>query len=101
VQNLAMAQPPHGHDPNDPRSMSAYPPQPPGAGVLDALVPTNPLAAVACWTGIFSVKRGTVVQQSNYGKATSTARSWIGIVSGVIGTIVSLVVIVVRLTGRH
>jgi len=97
------------------------PPRSPEAGLIDALVPTNPLAAVACWTGIFSVllcglgvvlgpialitgiislKRGTLVEQSGYGKATTKARSWIGIVTGGVGTIVSIVFIVLQLTRR-
>jgi len=100
-------------------------PMPPNApepiNVIDGILPTNPLAAVACWTGIFSMllcvagpllgpiavvtgvislKRGAVVQQSSYGKATSTARSWIGIVTGALGTIIGIVFIVVQLLHR-
>ncbi len=89
--------------------------------MLDALVPTNPLAAVACWvgilsvilcgfgvvlgpialvTGVMSLKRGTLVEQSGYGKATSKARSWIGIVTGGLGTVISIVFIVLQLIKR-
>lgn len=27
----------------------------PGATALDAVLPTNPLAAISCWVGIFSL----------------------------------------------
>jgi hypothetical protein len=111
-----MYPPPHG-----PHGQPPYP-SPPGAGILDAIVPTNPLAAVSCWvgilsmllcglglvlgpvavvTGILSLKRGALLQQSGYGKATSTARSWIGIVSGTLGTVVSLIFVVLSLLKRH
>ena len=100
----------------------APPPQPPGGGVLDALVPTNPLAAVACWvgilslilcglgallgpialaTGIISLKRGAIIQQSAYGKGSSAVRSWIGIVTGGLGTILGIVMLVMWIAGRH
>ena len=90
--------------------------------VLDAIVPTNPLAAVACWFGIFSVlicglgavlgpiavatgilslKRGALIQQSGYGKATSTARSWIGIVAGGLGTATSIAFILIAILGKR
>lgn len=83
--------------------------------MLDTLVPTNPLAAVSCWTGILSIilcgtgvvlgpvalatgvvslKRGALITQSGYGKATSTARSWIGIVTGIIGTVVGVAFVI-------
>jgi hypothetical protein len=115
-----MSQPP---GPNHPYAPPAHAPQgAPGGGVIDALVPTNPLAAVSCWVGIFSVlicgagvllgpiavvtglvslKKGAIVQQSGYGKATSTLRSWIGIVSGTIGTLVSLGFIINMLLNKH
>jgi ABC-type nickel/cobalt efflux system permease component RcnA len=87
---------------------------------VDALIPTNPLAAVACWvgilsvllcglgivlgpialaTGIISLKKGAIVQQSTYGKGASTLRSWIGIVTGAIGTLVSVGVLALYLLG--
>jgi hypothetical protein len=93
-------------------------PPPPAAGVMDALIPTNPLAAVACWTGILSVvlcglgvllgpvalvtgvislKKGAIIQQSTYGKGASTVRSWIGIVTGALGTLISLAFVIMRL----
>ncbi len=101
--------------------MQPMPPNAPPIDVIDGIMPTNPLAAIACWTGIFSLitcyagallgpialvtgvvslKKGAIVQQSNYGKATSTARSWIGIVTGALGTIVGLVLIVLQLLRR-
>lgn len=94
----------------------------PGASALDAIVPTNPLAAVACWTGIASVlfcgagvllgpvavatgvvslKKGALIQQSGYGKATSTARSWIGIVTGGVGTVVGIAFLLFMLLGKR
>ena len=97
------------------------PDAPPPINAIDTILPTNPLAAVSCWTGIFSLllcvagpllgpiaivtgvislKKGAVVQQSKYGKATSTARSWIGIVTGALGTIVGIVFIAVQLLHR-
>ena len=102
--------------------MQPMPPNaPPPINVIDGVLPTNPLAAVACWTGIFSLllcftgpllgpiavvtgflslKKGAIIQQSNYGKATSTARSWIGIVTGALGTIVGIAFIVLQLLHR-
>jgi hypothetical protein len=108
--------------PGQQQQQQQQPPGAPGGGVLDAIIPTNPLAAVSCWVGIFSVllcglgvvlgpialvtgvislKRGVIIAQSSYGKATSTVRSWIGIVSGAIGTIVSIAFIVMRLLASH
>ena len=92
-------------------SFMQSPGEPPPATALDAIVPSNPLAAVACWSGVFSIitcyagavlgplavilgvmslKRGALAQQSSYGKATSTARSWIGIVTGILGTLAGI-----------
>lgn len=106
-------QPPDGAQPAGPG---------PDAGLLDALVPTNPLAAVACWAGIFScllcvagpvlgplavatgvisLKKGALIQQSRYGKATSTARSWIGIVTGGLGTIAGTIMILWLALGKR
>jgi hypothetical protein len=94
------------------------PPNPPPVNVVDGLLPTNPLAAVSCWLGIIalitcvggpllgpialvlgilSLKRGAVMQESRYGKATSTARSWIGIVTGALATIMGLVFVVMTM----
>ncbi len=100
-----------------------FPQQPPPAvSALDGLVPTNPLAALSCWSGIFSLlfcffgpllgplalitgiislKKGAMIQQSGYGKATSTARSWIGIVTGALGTVVGIVVLVMAILDHH
>jgi len=114
--------PPPPYVPYAPPAHMPPPPGAPGGGILDAIIPTNPLAAVSCWLGIFSVllcglgvvlgpialvtgivslKRGAVMAQSRYGKATSTVRSWIGIVSGSIGTVVSIAFIVMQLVARH
>jgi hypothetical protein len=114
--------PGQGNHPYQPYPQQPSPPQPSPAGVIDTLVPTNPLAAVACWAGIFSVlvcglgvilgpiavvtgilslKRGAIIQQSGYGKATSTARSWIGIVAGGLGSVASIVFIIVMLLGKR
>lgn len=114
-----------GYPPSQPSPYAppAHAPQAaPGGGLIDALVPTNPLAAVSCWLGIFSVilcgagvvlgpiavitgvisrKRGALAQQSSYGKATSTLRSWIGIVSGGIGTLVSIAFIVTQILHKR
>src|SRR5438093_1144080 len=111
--------------PQGPPYGSPYAPpqqQPPAGGVIDALVPTNPLAAIACWVGVFScivciagpllgpiaiatgiisLKKGAIVQQSGYGKATSAVRSWIGIVTGAIGTIVGIIIIISAFTSRR
>jgi hypothetical protein len=85
------------------------------ASVVDALVPTNPLAAVACWMGIFSLftcyggvvlgpcalvmgiislKKGAAIRETAYGRGTSLARSWIGIVTGGLSTLVGIAAIV-------
>ena len=104
--------------------MQSSPPRPPdpAAGVLDAIVPTNPLAAVACWVGIFSMltcllgvvlgpiavatgvislKKGAIIQQSAYGRGSSLARSYIGIVTGAIGTLIGIGVVVMMLLKQH
>lgn len=89
-----------------------YPQQPrQAASVVDALVPTNPLAAVACWVGIFSLftcyggvvlgplalvtgilslKKGAAIRETAYGRGTSLVRSWIGIVTGALATVVGI-----------
>lgn len=106
--------------------MSQQPPQPPrpphaqpprrqeSANALDAIIPTNPLAAVSCYTGIVSIilcifgpllgpiaivtgylglKKWNVTETS-YGKTTSTIRAWIGIVTGIIGTVLGIVIVI-------
>lgn len=90
----------------------------PGATALDAVLPTNPLAAISCWVGIFSlilcglgVVLGPIAivlgwlglkkwkgQESEYGAKASTARAWIGIVAGALGTLLSIAVLVMVLT---
>lgn len=112
--------------------MSQQPPQPPQqpqpsyappqeqANVLDAIVPTNPLAAVSCYAGIFScllcifgIVLGPIaivtgylglkkwkVQETTYGKTASTIRAWIGIVTGSIGTLLSIPMILMLVSGR-
>ncbi len=86
----------------------------PEASALDAVLPTNPLAAISCWLGIFSlllcglgVVLGPIAiglgwwglkkwkgQESVYGAKASAARAWIGIVSGVLGTLLSIAVLI-------
>ncbi|HMO14852.1 MAG TPA: hypothetical protein PKD64_05120 [Pirellulaceae bacterium] len=86
-----------------------------GASTIDGLLPTNPLAAISCYTGIFGLilcgsgillgptavllgflgLRTWKVQESTYGKTMSSVRAWIGIVTGVLGFIVSTIFIVV------
>ncbi len=77
--------------------------------VVDLLVPTNPLAAVSCWLGVFSLLlcitgpvlgpiaviigwfsfgRGGPVPESRYGAMASNARSIIGIITGVLSTVI-------------
>jgi hypothetical protein len=90
--------------------------------VLDTLVPTNPLAALSCWVGIFSLltcvlgivlgpiavatgvvslRKGTLIQQSAYGRGTSLARSYIGIVCGALGTLAGIAALVLMITKKH
>jgi hypothetical protein len=77
------------------------------AGVVDVLLPTNPLAAVSCWIGIFSLvicPIGAILgplaiffgvmslkvwkrQESEYGATASKIRTWIGITTGSLGTL--------------
>jgi len=86
---------------------------PESMNALDAIVPTNPLAALSCYTGIFGLLlcplgpilgplavilgvaglKAWKVQETGYGKATSAIRAWIGIVTGVIATILGLYVV--------
>jgi hypothetical protein len=83
--------------------------------MVDALVPTNPLAAAACWVGILSLftcyggvilgpialimgiisrNRGAVTRESAYGRGASTVRSWIGIVTGGLATLIGIFALV-------
>ena len=111
----SMNQPPYPYPP--PPYPQQYPPQypPQAASITDALVPTNPLAAVACWVGIFSLftcyggvvlgpfalimgiislKKGAAIRETAYGRGTSLARSWIGIVTGALSTLLGIAAIV-------
>lgn len=109
-----MNQPPYQNPP--PQYPPPQYPQQQAASVTDALVPTNPLAAVACWVGIFSLftcyggvvlgpfalvmgiislKKGAMIRETAYGRGTSLARSWIGIVTGALSTIVGIVMLLV------
>jgi hypothetical protein len=92
----------------------------PSSTALDAIIPTNPLAAISCWLGLFSVVLcgfGIVLgpiaitlgvlglkkwklQESKYGATASKARAWIGIVSGGLGTLVSIASIVLAISNR-
>jgi hypothetical protein len=92
----------------------------PAATALDAIIPTNPLAAVSCWVGIFSLlicMLGVVLgpiavvtgwlalkkwkmQESVYGAKASTVRAWIGIVTGGLGTLLGIAMVVL-LVFRH
>lgn len=92
----------------------------PTATALDAIVPTNPLAAISCWVGIFSllicalgallgpiaVVTGWLalkkwkMQESVYGAKASTARAWIGIATGGLGTLVGIAMVFL-LVFRH
>lgn len=84
------------------------------ATVIDAIIPTNPLAAFSCYIGIASVVLcffGIILgplaivlgvlglkkwkaQESSYGATTSKIRVWIGIASGALGTLISVPAIV-------
>jgi hypothetical protein len=87
----------------------------PSATALDAIIPTNPLAAIACWLGIGSVVLcgvGAVLgpiavllgmlsmkkwkmQESAYGAKASKVRAWIGIIAGGLGTVIGIVMLIV------
>jgi len=95
-------------------------PPPEKVSIVDAIVPTNPLAAVSCWLGIFSVilcGLGVVfgpialvtgwlalkkwkMQETAYGAKASTVRAWIGIVTGGLGTLIGIVAIVMIVTSK-
>ena len=88
--------------------------QRPSATAIDAIIPTNPLAAFSCYIGIasvlfcfFGIVLGPIAivlgvlglkkwkaQESSYGAATSKIRAWIGIVTGALGTLISIPAIV-------
>ncbi|MEZ6104980.1 MAG: hypothetical protein R3B96_02420 [Pirellulaceae bacterium] len=91
----------------------------PTASALDAVIPTNPLAAFSCYTGIIglifcplgaclgplalvlaflSVKTWKV-KESSLGSTTSTIRLVIGIVTGVLATIIGLLIVGIYLMG--
>jgi len=98
-----------------------HPPQPPreSANALDAIIPTNPLAAVSCYMGIVSIilccagpvlGPGAIVlgvlglkkwkvQETDYGATTSKIRAWIGIVTGIIGTLIGIPALVMMIMG--
>ena len=111
---------------SNPYEPSHLPPKPlpPGSqesiSALDAVIPTNPLAAIACWsgiigillcpcapvlgpiaivTGVLSLRTGGL-PSSQFGQATSKVRSWIGIVTGIIGTVLALLVLVMVVIGN-
>jgi hypothetical protein len=72
---------------------------------------TNPLAAIGCYTGIFSIICCPIglllgplaivlsviglnkwkMQESTYGATTSKIRAWVGIITGILGTLVGIV----------
>jgi len=87
------------------------------ASAIDAFIPTNPLAALACWLGIGSVVLcgfGAILgpiamvlgwlglkkwkmQESTYGATTSKIRAWIGLIAGGLGTAIGLVFLFILL----
>jgi hypothetical protein len=90
------------------------------ASALDAIIPTNPFAAISCYTGVFSilccfggVLLGPIAivfgilglkkwkaQESSYGETTSKIRIWIGIITGSIGTIGGIIAIIMAVLGK-
>ncbi len=102
-------EPPHSRQP----APASQPPPKETASIVDAIIPTNPLTAISCWCGIFSVLfcfLGVVlgplavitgilglkhwkVQETAYGRTTSQLRAWIGIVAGSLGTIIGTLAI--------
>jgi uncharacterized membrane protein len=92
----------------------------PSVTALDAIIPTNPLAAISCWVGIasvvlcgFGVVLGPIavllgmlsmkkwkMQESAYGAKASKLRTWIGIVSGGLGTVIGIVMLIVIINNR-
>ena len=110
--------PPPQHDPYQPPQIQPLPPSPDGpkqaASALDAIIPTNPLAAVSCWSGIIGLllcPLGPILgpialitgilalnkwkaRETQYGATTSKVRAWIGISTGIIGTLAGITVLV-------
>jgi hypothetical protein len=109
----------------NPYEASRAPSHEPQAGqqdvsALDAIIPTNPLAVISCYGGIFSLLfcvvgpllgpiavvvgimslRTQMSHESSYGAATSKIRAWIGIVTGVLGFMIGSVVLVLMLAGN-
>lgn len=96
-------------------------PDKPQVSALDAVIPTNPLAAISCYAGIFSVICCFVgfilgpiailcgvlsltiwkVPESSYGKTASTVRTWIGIITGILGTIIGIFALINFLMGNR
>lgn len=92
----------------------------PSVTALDAIIPTNPLAAISCWVGIasvvlcgFGVVLGPIavlagmlsmkkwkMQESAYGAKASKLRTWIGIVSGGLGTVIGIAVLIMIINNR-
>lgn len=132
---IGMSQPPD-HNPQLPEDDASNPFAPPvqssvkseepnehveGASALDGILPTNPLAAVSCYTGIFglitcflgiilgpiAIVLGILalktwkVQESQYGKTMSSVRAWIGIVTGILGIILGSIAIVLAITSAN
>ena len=87
----------------------------PSATVLDAIIPTNPLVAFSCWIGIASVVVCVVwgwcwvrppffwhvidEEMENAGirlrAKASKLRTWIGIGTGGLGTVIGIVMLIV------
>ncbi|MEZ6135192.1 MAG: hypothetical protein R3C53_09810 [Pirellulaceae bacterium] len=117
-------------DENNPYQTPPQPPQQPysphqqtsdraGASALDAIIPTNPLAVISCYSGIFSIiccfiglllgpvaittgflgLKKTASWESEYGATTSKIRMWIGIVTGIIGTILGIIAVISMVVG--
>ena len=87
------------------------------ASALDAIIPSNPFAAIACWAGILSLlfcMVGLILgplaiimsllafkkwnfNESSYGATTSKVRAWIGLITGIIGTLLGVVFAIMML----
>ncbi len=92
----------------------------PTASAIDGILPTNPLAAISCYLGIFSlitcfggvlfgplaILLGVIglktwrLQESKYGKTMSSIRAWIGIVTGALSIPLSIIAIVMAFMNR-
>ncbi len=84
-----------------------------GASALDGIIPTNPLAAISCYSGIIGLivcpcgvflgplaivlgilgLKNWKAQESQYGKTMSSVRAYIGIVTGFLAVIASALVL--------